>query len=202
MTALRHVLFDADGVVQRVGGDGWRAKIRAHLGERTEEFVDSLWEVEEPALSGKGDFPAGLVPVLRAFDVPLDPDAFYAGVWLDIETVSTTVALAEQLRRDGLAVHLATNQHRERADHMKRSFGYGDVFGDRFYSCDLGAAKPAAEFFTLVCERLDAAPAEVLLIDDSAANVDAALLVGLEAVRWHHDDGHDELVRLLAAYGL
>ena len=47
------LLLDADGVLQRVGGDGWRARIAAELGERTDEGVASLRAMEDPALAAE-----------------------------------------------------------------------------------------------------------------------------------------------------
>lgn len=199
---IRHVLFDADGVVQRVGGDGWRARVTHYLGDRTDEFVATLAELEAPALTGNGDFTAGLVRTLAEFGVDADPDEVYEGVWLAMETLPDTVALVRSLRRTGRSVHLVTNQHARRASHMKQRLRYDEVFDSCFYSCDLGLAKPDPAFFTRVAQHVGGAPGELLLVDDSPTNVAGARAAGLSAEFWHHDEGLPALRARLAAHGV
>lgn len=203
MTEIRHVLLDADGVVQGFGGDSWRRAMGRHLGDRVEEFMVAIGEMEGPSLTGVEDFTDVFPRVLDAAGaVVADPEAFYTEVWLSIRTFPETVALARSLRETGLGVHLATNQHARRVSYMKQVLGYDDMFDSCFYSCDLGVAKPDPAFFTLVCERLGALARELLFVDDSDVNVAAARNCGLHTFRWHHDDGKDELDRLVAAHGL
>ncbi len=42
----------------------------------------------------------------------------------------------------------------------------------------------------------------MLFVDDVAANVEAARAVGLHAVHWHLDEGHDVLLDALVGHGL
>ena len=51
---VRHVLFDADGVLQDVPG-GWEAAARPYLGERAMEFLRRAWDDELPALAGQAE---------------------------------------------------------------------------------------------------------------------------------------------------
>lgn len=48
-SAIRHVLFDADGVLQILPG-GWYAAMRPYLGDRLQEFLDRTWQDELPTL--------------------------------------------------------------------------------------------------------------------------------------------------------
>ena len=50
-TPIRHVLFDADGVLQDVPG-GYQAAAEPYLGERAMEFLHRAWDDELPALAG------------------------------------------------------------------------------------------------------------------------------------------------------
>lgn len=199
---IRHVLLDADGVVQRVGGDGWLALVRRQLGDRTDEFVARVAALEAPTLTGDGDLPDVLAPVLDEYGVTVDPEEFYAGLWLALESLPETLAVAASLRGAGLGVHLVTNQHPRRAAHMKQELGYDDLFDSCFYSCDLGAAKPAPEFFSAVVDRLAADPDELLFIDDSPTNVESARRSGLHGATWRYNDGIESLKRELAGHCL
>ena len=200
---IRHLLLDADGVLQRVGGEGWRAEIERRLGDRTDDFVRGVDALEAPALTGRADFPDGLADLLAGFGLPLDAEELYAALWETVTVDGGTLDLAAEVRAAGVTVHLATNQHRRRATLMQRTLGYEDVVSGGFYSCEIGAAKPDPAFFTRVLERLGAPdPMTVAFVDDSRRNVESAARLGLRAVHWHLDDGHDVLRSRLAAVGL
>lgn len=198
-----HLLLDCDGVLQQVGGDGWRAAIRHRLGGRTEEFLRAVDALEAPALRGDGRFPEGLDAVLAGFGVDLDADELYAALWETLTVREPAWAVAEDARAAGLRVHLATNQHPRRAGLMQRTLGYERIVDQAFYSCELGVAKPEPEFFESVLERLGRPdPDRVAFVDDSRRNVASAAAVGLRAVRWHLDEGAAALRTRLADVGL
>ena len=85
---------------------------------------------------------------------------------------------------------------------MRAALGYDDVFDTSCYSYDLGVAKPDPAFFVEAARLIGADPSTVLFIDDSARNVEGALAAGLEAAVWDVERGHDDLVGLLAGYGV
>lgn len=198
-----HLLLDCDGVLQQIGSEGWRAEIRARLGERAEEFVRVVDELEAPALRGEADFPAGLDEVLETFGVDLDAEELYAALWESISVRPDAWQVAEEAAAAGVRVHLATNQHARRAALMRRTLGYEQITEQAFYSCELGAAKPEPAFFEAVLDRLGgAAPDRVAFVDDSRANVAAAAALGLRAVHWHLDEGGAVLRSRLSAVGI
>ncbi len=51
------------------------------------------------------------------------------------------------------------------------------------FSFQLGALKPSAEAFEIALDRLDVSAKQVLFIDDTPANADAARATGMEDVR-------------------
>jgi putative hydrolase of the HAD superfamily len=197
-----HLLLDCDGVLQQVGGDGWRAEIRRRLGERTDEFVRAVDELEAPALRGEADFPAGLADVLAGFGVDLDAEELYAALWETITVQPTAWQVAEEVGAAGVGVHLATNQHARRAALMRGTLGYERVVEHAFYSCELGVAKPEPAFFEAILDRLAVTPDRVAFVDDSLRNVETAAALGLRAVHWHLDEGRDSLRDRLRAVGL
>lgn len=200
---IEHLLLDADGVLQHVGGAGWRAEIERRLGDRTDDFVRAVDELEGPALLGLTAFPDGLAEVLAGFGVPLDAEELYAALWETITVDHDSLALAAAAAAAGVTVHLATNQHRRRATLMQDTLGYDEVVAGGFYSCEVGAAKPDPEFFRRVLALLgDPEPRSVVFVDDSRRNVDSAARLGVRAVHWHLDEGHDALRSRLAGVGL
>ena len=198
---IRHVLLDADGVMQHFPG-GWVAALEEHVGADAEEFFRAASEDERACLRGEGDFLAVLARHLEARGVPVTADALHRAVWRSVHVEPSSVALVHALRDAGLRVHLGTNQEGHRASYMRTELAYDDLFDESFYSCDLGAAKPDAAFFTAVLDSLGAAAPEVLFVDDSEPNVVSARECGLAAEHWRIDDGIDTLRGRLGAHGL
>jgi putative hydrolase of the HAD superfamily len=198
---IRHVLFDADGVLQDVPG-GWEASTEPYLGERTLEFLRRVWDDELAALAGQADLLPLVAAALADFGVTAPLEEVHRAIWLRIEPVEQTIALVSVLRRNGYGVHLATNQDRHRAAHMREVLGYDALFDVSCYSWELGARKPDPAFFAEAARRIGAQPAAILFIDDSARNVDAARDAGLAAEQWTFGSGHDALLDLLAKHGV
>lgn len=198
---VRHVLLDADGVLQELPG-GWVVALEPWLGVRAADFLAVTVEDEAAPMCGDGDFLLLLGQRLREHGVAVSSEDLFAAVWTSIEVAERSVALVHQLRAAGYGVHLATNQERHRAAYMKTVLGYDRLFDVSCYSCDLGAAKPERAFFERALRLVAADPGEVLFVDDRERNVDGARDVGLRAERWHLDVGYDELDRLLAGHGV
>lgn len=198
---IRHVLFDADGVLQVIP-DGWYAAMEPYLGERSREFLHQSWQDELPTLAGKGDYLPTLAATLLEYGVTESVEVVYRDVWQRIEPIEESFAIVEALRRNGYGVHLGTNQEQHRGSYMRATLGYDDIFDTSCYSYDLGVAKPDPAFFVEAARRIGADPSTILFIDDSPRNVEVALAVGLEASVWDIERGHEILVDLLAGCGV
>ena len=62
-------------------------------------------------------------------------------------------------------------------------------------SCEVGAAKPYPEIYTILFEQLDATPSEILFIDDKEENLEAARALGWQTIYYdfrHYP--HEELM--------
>ncbi len=198
---VRHLLLDADDVLQ-VGHPGFRPGLEEAFGGDPVPWLRETFRPEADVLVGR----TAVVPLLqrRLDELGRDVDAqqLYDRLWLAIEPDPGMVALVRRWRASGLAVHLATNQDSGRAAYMKESLAYGDVLDGAYYSCDLGVAKPAADFFAAILDDLGAEPDAVCFVDDMATNVAGAREVGLRAVQWELADGLPVLESRLAAVGL
>jgi len=201
ITAIRHVLFDADGVLQELPG-GWVAAAEPYFGERTMEFLQRSYEAQLPTLAGQGDHLVILATILADFGATAPLEDIFRDIWLAAVPAPASLALVRALRDGGYGVHLGTNQERHRAAHMREVFGYDALFDVSCYSWELGAAKPDAVFFAEAARRIGAEPPAILFIDDAAQNVAAARAAGLTAEQWCLDDGHDALRALLADHGV
>ena len=204
--AIRAVLFDADGVIQ-LAQDYLHLRLTEALGRTPEErelCMDAIFAAEAPALIGAAAFDEALAPVLRELNAPCDAMTVLE-LWRAIDSNAAALALVGRLRARGVFCALASNQERNRAEHMSGTLGYGRVFDREFYSCDLGCVKPSAAFFEAIVGHAGLDPARTLFIDDRLDNVEAARCCGFVAERfvlWQEPDGAAALERLLAGHGV
>jgi putative hydrolase of the HAD superfamily len=196
------ILFDADGVIQRTRGN-WREQFAAMLGrdDDLEAFIQESYAAEKPCLTGAADFPMQLRAVLERWRSPT-PVEQALQVWTNIEVHADVIELIGSLRRGGMPVHLASNQHAHRARYMSNELGYGAVFEREFYSCRVGYAKPDTAYFEHILGELKLPPERVLFIDDVEPNVVAARSVGISSVHFAANAGAAALDAHLAHHGV
>ena len=200
---VRTVLWDADGVLQRIP-NGWHESMRPAVEGRVDDveaFLQEAWREERPALAGQARWTEVLPGLLERWGIADSYDEVLA-VWLSIEEVPGTHDVVRALRDKGIRCCLATNQDVHRGRHMHGRFAYADLFDEAFYSYELGVAKPDPGYFRAILGRLGAPAHEVLFLDDNQGNVDAARSVGLHAEQWQHEHGLDALLTLLDEHGL
>jgi putative hydrolase of the HAD superfamily len=197
------VLWDADGVLQRVP-DGGEESMRPALEGRVEDLDACLEQAvlaERPALAGEVRWLDVLPGLLAEWDI-LDAYDDVVRLWLTIEPVDAARELVREVRSAGVACHLASNQDVHRASYMQERLGYADLLDGAFYSCALGAAKPDPAYFAAIVDRLGLPADRVLLVDDRASNVDAARDLGLAAETWSYREDPDVLRGHLVRHGV
>ena len=74
------------------------------------------------------------------------------------------------------------------------SMALNSVFDGIVYSAKAGYQKPHPEFYSYASSVVGFQPNELLLVDDTAANIKGALAAGWEAVLW---DGSETLAEIL-----
>ena len=125
------------------------------------ETLERVW----PELGYAGDYRA-FVEYWFAMDSRLDTDV---------------LAQVASWRGEGRPAYLATVQEHHRARHVWDELGLSGHFDGILYSASMGVKKPDREFFERATERLPVRAAdEILFMDDTPANVEAARSVG-----WH-----------------
>jgi len=200
--AIDAVLFDADGVLQRPGAAG-RSRLAGLAGgeHRLDAFLADVFAAEDLCLDGSGDFRAALAPVLERWKCAGRHEHVLEAL-NDIEPDPDVLAHIAALRRHGIPCYLATNQQPHRARHMSTHLGYARLFDGAFYSCDVGAAKPARAYFAAVLRALGVPAGRILFLDDHEENAAAARALGLQGVRLPPGSGAAGLRRVLAPWEL
>lgn len=97
--------------------------------------------------------------------------------------VPGTADLVRRLTDGATPRYLLTNMPADVFAARVRRFTVLQAFDGAVVSGEEGVLKPSAEIFAVLLERFGLVAGETLFVDDSAANVDGARAVGLEA---HH----------------
>ena len=193
------VIFDCDGVLvdsEILGLDASAAYLKSHgfdwspadlvrlfTGYRDDVFAQKLTEAyrEVHGVDPNADFFQGLVDTRRSRRHLLQP---VPGAKEALEEFPLPKAVASSSRTEFL--------HGK----MQRT-GIFEFFDPHVYSADLVAhGKPAPDIFLYAAEKIGAAPARCLVIEDSANGVKAGLAAGMTVCGFlgggHCFDGHGE----------
>ncbi len=113
--------------------------------------------------------------------------------------VAGTVALLDELAARGSRLLALTNWSAETFPRARRRFPFLDRFEGIVVSGEEQVTKPDPEVFRRLLERYDVPPDEVVFVDDSAVNIEAARRLGMTALLF---TGPEQLRGDLAALGL
>lgn len=186
---IKALMIDVDGVlVCGRPGDGshWSVDLEADLGLRAEDLHQAFFAPHwNDVVLGRATLEDRLSPVLATIAPQVTPERLI-DYWFrqDSRLDERLLSDLHDWRRQGLQVHLATNQEHMRARHLMQVMGFADQVDGIHYSAALGVRKPDPEFFRLVSARVLLSPCELLLVDDSIENVRAAGTAGWSAAHW------------------
>lgn len=103
--------------------------------------------------------------------------------------------LVEELKAVNIRVALLSNID-ERLSKIVREFGLYQPFNPCLLSCEIGIEKPDPRAFEFLLRELNVESTAVIFIDDKHENVDAAKLLGLDAILFESEQQlRDDLVK-------
>jgi putative hydrolase of the HAD superfamily len=187
--AIKALVLDVDGVLvdgRPEDGRHWQTSIADDLGIDTatlhEQFFVPYWE---DIVLGRVGLMERLPTALRRFAPHVNPATFIS-YWFERDSRVVTPLLRElsSARSMGVRVYLATNQEHLRAAFLMDDLGLAQHVDGMFYSARLGVKKPDSEFFATVQSAIELRAADILLVDDSSQNTEAALNAGWKALHW------------------
>lgn len=192
---MKAIVFDADGVVC-IGGFFTAGLERIHgiPPERLRPFFTGIFR---ECIIGARDLKETIEPRLEGWGWRGSADDFLRFWFQQEHKVSKEVlACVRNLRKAGYACYLGTNQEKYRAAYLRTEMGLAAEFDGVFASCEVGEAKPSPDYFRALQMSLRLSPAEILLVDDTEANVLGARQAGWTAI---HYQGTDDLPKVVQA---
>ena len=197
---IKAIMLDVDGVLvngKSAAGEHWASTLSEDLGVEysilQERFFDTHWELIVTGQTGLRER-LGMVLLQHAPDVTVDRIISY---WFenDAHIDQGFLEALKSIKETGLAVHLATNQEHERAAFLMNGLRLAAHVDGCHYSAAIGHRKPSTAFYREVERRVGLKPHELLLIDDSPQNVQAASDAGWHATRWLRGSDLQAMVR-------
>ncbi|MDA8295382.1 MAG: HAD family phosphatase [Actinomycetota bacterium] len=162
-----------------------QATLAGLCGMTPEDFHDAYWRERLAYDRGDTDVSAYFQAVAGR---PLEPALIDQLSAIDVEgwcraNEHVLGAIEEARGRRGYDLALLSNAPVEIARALDRE-PWMARFAPRLFSCDLHATKPDAACFKAALDALSADPDEVIFIDDSAANIEGAVAVGIRALHY------------------
>jgi putative hydrolase of the HAD superfamily len=196
MTVLKALMIDVDGVLITPRLGGWAADLEADLGVSKTDLAEQFFAVHwQEVVLGNAGLHERLGPVLARIARHVTSQQL-AAYWFAKDSVLDYQLLDDLalVRARGVQVHLATVQEHERAAYLWDRLDFRGRFDAMHYSADLGAKKSDPAFYTAVEARTGFSGPDLLLIDDTPDNVEAARAAGWGGFHWTAHARLDEAI--------
>ncbi|MBS0236068.1 MAG: HAD family phosphatase [Proteobacteria bacterium] len=95
-----------------------------------------------------------------------------------------SIALLQKLNSSGLNLFAITDNIREIMDYHREVSEFPKYFKDIVVSADIGVLKPDSRIYQHLIDKQHLNPAECVFIDDTLANVEGAIAVGMHAFQF------------------
>ena len=107
--------------------------------------------------------------------------------WIELKTpIEEGWRAARRCRRAGKRLLLLSNYHRVAYARLREKFsGLFEIFDGGVISCDLHHNKPEPEIYAALIEKYALTPGRTLFIDDTLANVEGAMRMGIHGFHMH-----------------
>lgn len=189
---IKAIMVDVDGVL--VAGrpsDGlpWSTSLEADLGFSPEdlhrEFFIPYWH---EIVIGKSELKEKLDLVLPKIAAHLSSDRLI-DYWFanDAGLNLPLLNVLDRFRAQGIKIYLATNQEHLRAAFLLERLGLSKHVDGCYYSAALGFKKPDWGFFEWAATHSGFSVEELLLLDDTQANITAAKQLGWQVIEWQEN---------------
>jgi HAD superfamily hydrolase (TIGR01549 family) len=187
--AIEAVLFDIGGVLERNPRTGWEQRWAAELGLSIDEFERRLAPVGRPGSVGEITLHGAERRIASVFGLD-EPslERFMDDLWEEylgtLNEELTTYFASLRGGRVRYRTGIVSNSFVGAREREQALYGFEDLCDTIVYSHEVGCSKPDPRIYEIACERLDVRADRTVFLDDVQANVDGALAVGIDAIRF------------------
>lgn len=179
---LKAVIFDADGMVI-TNTTRFSESFSREFGVDYADMLPFFEGEFRQCLIGKADLKAAIQPYLAKWNWDKSAEELLEFWFMSEHHIDEqVVAYVQQLRNQGIACYLGTNQEKHRTEYMRTKMGFSEVFDDIYSSAEIGYKKPHPEFFKYIFKKLSPIEKEEIWFwDDTEENVEGAKKFGFNA---------------------
>lgn len=180
---VRAVVFDMDGVLidsHPVHRAAWAEFLKANGCDVSDDELNFILEGRTRNEILRHFF--GAVSNSEALVYGKQKDEIFRGLEREITPVPGVLSFIEQLRRDSIAIAIATSASEIRTSSTIERLGLGGRFEAVITASDVQAGKPDPGVYQLACERMSIPPGEAVAFDDAPAGVQAALSARMRCI--------------------
>ena len=190
-TRIEVILFDLGNVIlpfdhRQIGEKLLRFSLKKET-EDPRKIFDYLFDLHTGAVNlyetGKMTSLEFFQSLKAFFQLQMSFDQFVM-VWNDIFTENAEVSEIVRSLKGKVRLGLVSNTNALHFDYIASRFPVVHSFERWFLSHEIGFKKPAPEIYRKAIEWASAEPEKILFIDDSIANVEAAVSLGMEGLHF------------------
>lgn len=197
-SAIRLVIFDMDGVLDRYDLNARLERLSAVTGKTPDAIHTAIWKsgFEDDADAGKFSAQEYLAGFSKRVGVPVSRSDWVAARRVAMDPNQDVLSLAADLkRRAGIAV-LTNNGFLVKESFEQLFPQLPPLFGDKLHvAAEFGAKKPDPEVYRRLVARHGIEPRAAIMIDDKPENVTGAEAAGLLGHRYQGFDGLKERMK-------
>jgi epoxide hydrolase-like predicted phosphatase len=183
---VQAVIFDIGDVLEVNPRTGWSGRWADRLRIDADAFARCLDRIWSPGAIGA----VTLVEIEKQTAEALGLDqttitAMMEDVWAEyVGSLNRELARYFASLRPRYKTAILSNSFVGAREREQEAYGFHEMCDVIVYSHEVGWLKPDARIYHLVCDLLEVAPEEAVLVDDVQANVDGAKAVGMRGIRF------------------
>ncbi len=190
MSNRRTVIFDLGNVLIEWDRRNLYSKLITDPSE-LDHFLDNVLTMDDNADLDRGT-PIGDVVAAVAERHPEHRDLVmaYAERWRETlgPVLEGTVAILEELSGTDVQLLALSNWGKDTFASIEANYPFFQHFEGMVISGREGVVKPGRQIFDLLCQRYSVRPQDAVFIDDSSANVVAAMTLGFDALLFDNSE--------------
>jgi putative hydrolase of the HAD superfamily len=128
-------------------------------------------------------------------------EAEFIAAWEDIFTENAAMTLLVGALHSRYPLFLLSNTNDLHMDYVRRKYPVFGHFKDGVYSYSAKCFKPERQIYEIALEQFGVEACKTAFIDDLQPNLDTALELGFQAIRYDFNR-HEDLVKKLSAMGV